>query len=378
MQLSSRFINLVQQQLFSFKEEEFLERLVVYIAQAKGGEEPSLEVVGQWPDLPNTLPPVEEDSELRTPSPNRRWYPLREGTILLGVLRAEIKLPTSGWPDNLDSRIQALAIALANSLSLELDRSKLVDELGQQREQISLMVHQLRNPVAALRTYAQLLLRRLGPENSDINLVQGLLLEQEQLNRYITALDQIGQPKLPIESEVSAPLLLPPLLPQNPELTVRALLEPLLARAAATANLQGRPWRQPAKWPIWTEKKRPSGDGVVAEIVANLFENAFRYSQHGKAIGLHLLQDGLCVWDEGTPISSDEREKIFEKGFRGREKGANSGSGLGLALGRQLAEKIGGTLELILSPATIDLSLPEEGNAFLLTLPIKESLTKEA
>ena len=35
----------------------------------------------------------------------------------------------------------------------------------QQRLQLNLMVHQLRNPLAALRTYAQLLLRRLGPDS---------------------------------------------------------------------------------------------------------------------------------------------------------------------------------------------------------------------
>ncbi len=371
MKLSNRFLNLVQQQLFSFADENSLQRLVVYVAQAKDGQEPSLEVVGQWPSLPKALYSVESDQELRTPSPDRRWYPLREGSMLLGVLRAEIKLPASGWPKHLDRRLNALAIALTNCLSLELDRSRLLDELGQQREQISLMVHQLRNPVAALRTYAQLLLRRLGPDSSDLNLVEGLLKEQDQLNRYISALDQIGQSELAIDSGGPVPLLLPPLLPQSSELTVKALLEPLIARAEATANLQGRKWYGPSQWPLWSEQQRPSGDGVVAEIVANLLENAFRYSCKGESIGLCLKHDGLCVWDGGQPIPFEEREQIFAKGFRGRSVESLSGSGLGLALGRQLAEKIGGTLELLDSPAKADKSLPEEGNAFLLSLPTK-------
>ena len=38
------------------------------------------------------------------------------------------------------------------------------------------------------------------------------------------------------------------------------------------------------------------------EIVANLLENAFRYSPAGQSIGLNLLDDGLAVWDSGPPI----------------------------------------------------------------------------
>ena len=89
MKLSDRFLNLVQQQLFSFEGENSLQRLVVYVAQARDGQEPSLEVVGQWPSSAKALTSVESAQELRTPSPDRRWYPLQEGSILLGVLRAE-------------------------------------------------------------------------------------------------------------------------------------------------------------------------------------------------------------------------------------------------------------------------------------------------
>ena len=38
------------------------------------------------------------------------------------------------------------------------------------------------------------------------------------------------------------------------------------------------------------------------------------------------------VWDEGIPINEEEREKIFEKGFRGKSGSKISGSGIGLAL----------------------------------------------
>lgn len=379
MQLSNRFLNLAQQQLSSFEAEAPLAQLVVYVAQTKDGQPPSLEAVSQWPSTKNnSLPPVEADPELRAPSPDRRWYPLQEGTILLGVLRAEKLLTAPAWPARLDRRLQATAGALTQCLSLELDRNRLRKELAEQREQISLMVHQLRNPLAALRTYAQLLMKRLEPDSRNSTLVKGLLSEQAQLDRYISSLDQIGQDNLYIQPGIKAPLLLPPLLPQATDLSLRSLLKPLIERAAATATLQGRPWHGPSQWPAWTDQQRPSGDGVVAEIIANLLENAFRYSPTGSAIGIHLQQSGICVWDGGNPIAKEDRKRIFNRGIRGQNSGDCSGSGLGLALGRQLAEQLGGSLELISSPASLDPTLPNKGNAFLLKLPAITPPTTEA
>ena len=172
----------------------------------------------------------------------------------------------------------------------------------------------MRNPLAALRTYAKLLLRRLGPESTHRSLIESLLSEQDQLNRYISALDELSQVKLPASDGAPAPLLLPPVVSPGPSLTIKTLLNPLIDRAAATAHLQGREWFSPSNWPSWTNEPRDVSDGVVAEIVANLLENAFRYSPSQASIGIEVTEEGICVWDEGTPINEEEREKIIEKG----------------------------------------------------------------
>ncbi len=377
MGFSARFLNLVQKQLSSFEAEAEIDYLVVYVAQARDGAPPGLEAVGQWPTHSKSLPPVESDLELRAPSSHRRWYPLQEGSILLGVLRVERFRSDQAWSETLDKRLQATAFVLAQCLGLELERGRLFEELSQQREQITLMVHQLRNPLAALRTYAQLLMRKLGPDSNHIGLVEGLLSEQAQLDKYISALDQLSQPKLASQMESLSPLLLPPILPQSPSISVRSLLGPLIDRAEATANLQGRRWQGPLKWPDWTVDLRPEGDGVVAEIVANLLENAFNYSSPTSSIGLYLGEDCLCVWDDSHSISKDERERIFDRGFRGNSSTDRTGSGLGLALGRELAEKIGGSLQLLIPPNCVDPILPSQGNAFVLKLPVKAQLEEE-
>lgn len=370
MQYSERFLNFVQQQLMSFQSHQELEHVVVYVARSGESGSPTLEVVGQWPKSEKVLQPVETDIALRTPSSNRRWYPLQEGSILLGVIRAERIASEEEWPEFLDQRLQSMSILLANSLASELDRKRLLDQLDDQKEQISLMVHQLRNPLAALGTYAKLLLRKIGPESEHQNLVKGLMTEQAQVNKYLSALDQLSQVKLPQADDGSNRLLLPPLLPTDSYISVKSLIEPLIERAKARANLQGRKWFSPSSWPEWMESRSIS-EGVIAEIVANLLENAFRYSPPQSSIGIELAEDGICIWDEGFPINEEEREKIFEKGFRGESGSKMSGSGIGLALARDLARQLGGDLKLVVDPSMFKSSLPESGNAFVFNLEPK-------
>ena len=155
-------------------------------------------------------------------------------------------------------------------------------------------------------------------------------------------------------------------------MNIRGLLKPLIDRAAATAHLQGREWSPPSEWPTWTKEERSTGEGVIAEIVANLLENAFRYSSSNVPIGLYINNEGLCIWDGGKSIAFDERERIFQKGVRGENIDGLSGTGLGLALGRQLSKQIGGDLQLIVPPQSFDSLLPNEGNAFVLKFQVKE------
>ena len=199
--------------------------------------------------------------------------------------------------------------------------------------------------------------------------MQGLLAEERQINRYVDAISELVHPEGLLAGTASPqPLLLPPLLSGPEGQPLAGLLEPLLQRAAATATLQGRDWHGPETLPEW------SGDsGAVAEILANLLENAFRYSPHGASVGLHTATDGqllhLTVWDGGPAIAVAEREAIFGRGVRGTRGQDLPGTGLGLALGRDLARSMGGELELVAPPRALAAALPEQGNAFRLSLP---------
>ncbi len=368
MQVSKRFSALLRFQLAQFADRGDLRSLVVYVTQPGNGRTPSLVPIGQWPSDGRALPAVEASSPLRVPSEERRWLPLRHQNVLLGAIQVETSVVP--WPETLGQRLQAVALCLTEALCLDLEQQRLQSTLTQQNAELDLLLHQLRNPLAALRTFGQLLLRRLDQDSQNRPLVEGLLAEERQLNRYVDALSQLGRRATPaVAGDASQPLLLPPVLIGPEGEPLQDWLEPLLQRAAATAALQGRHWQPPGCMPNWR------GDsGAVAEILANLLENAFRYSPAGTAIGLHCQASNkgswqLTVWDAGEPIAPEERETIFERGFRGRQGQHRPGTGLGLALARDLAHNLGGELSLVLPPAAVAPELPPQGNAFCLRLP---------
>lgn len=365
--VSHSFLSLLGHQLAQFSDRPEVRSLVVYVTHASGEGPPSLVPVGHWPADGRALPAVDGASALRQPAEERRWLPLRDGSVLLGALQVETAC--GAWPEPLGQRLQAVALTLAEGLRLDLEAQRLRRQLEFQEEQLRMLVHQLRNPLTALRTFGQLLLRRLGKESEVRPLVEGLLEEERQLQRYVDAISDLA----PAEALTAAPaeplpLLLPPLLSGPDGQPLASVLEPLLQRAAATAALQGRPWHGPGELPAWR------GEGsAVAEIIANLLENAFRYSPPATAVGLHAItgDDGLAltVWDGGPAIDADERQLIFAKGQRGRRGLPLPGTGLGLALARDLARSLGGDLQLWIPPRAADPSLPEAGNAFRLSLP---------
>jgi signal transduction histidine kinase len=112
--------------------------------------------------------------------------------------------------------------------------------------------------------------------------------------------------------------------------------------------------------PCWAR----ADPAACARVVRILLDNALRYAPPGEPIEVSSAHDGgrivVEVADRGPGVPEDEREHIFERFHRGRAAGTEHGFGLGLAIGRELAERMGGALVLAESDA---------GARFRLTLP---------
>jgi len=87
----------------------------------------------------------------------------------------------------------------------------------------------------------------------------------------------------------------------------------------------------------------------------------------GSSIRMEPSTDGIhsqaTISDSGPGVPESERERIFERFQRGSTTGGRSGFGLGLAIGRELAARMNGSLELLQTPAD------QRGARFALRLP---------
>ena len=376
MQLSNKFEELILTQLESFGCSMGVKHLVVYLASAKKGEKAGFELLSQWPKNDRSLKPIADDPELKVSSPNRRWYPIQDKDILIGVIRVETDFTSGEWPLVLDSRLKALSIALSRSFSIEIDRQKNDEEINYLRNQVSFIIHQLRNPLAALRTYAKLLMKRLGPDSDSLEIIESMLIEQKQINEYIGSFEKLNKPIQMNINMGEERLLLPPDLNVSEKITIKDLLTPIIERGKANAKLQNKIWEQSSEWPNWSIREISSKFGVIAEIVANLLENACKYTEENAQLGVILINSGIIVFDNGEKISTEEGEKIFRKGYRGISSKNKDGTGVGLFLARKLAKKIGGDLYLIEDYNNNEIKNEiqdlKTNNNFYLKLPIEQ------
>ena len=104
----------------------------------------------------------------------------------------------------------------------------------------------------------------------------------------------------------------------------------------------------------------------IAQALANLVVNAIRYSPTGTPIQISARRTDAAVRievrDHGPGIPPEDRQRIFDKFFRGRTADGTAGSGLGLAIARSLLTLHGGTLEYEETPGG--------GSTFVARLPV--------
>jgi len=111
---------------------------------------------------------------------------------------------------------------------------------------------------------------------------------------------------------------------------------------------------------------------AMARSLLNLVNNALKYSQDRKYIGVNLYRDNgsvkLEVVDQGIGIPHQEQQKIFEKFYRVGDPLVHNtkGSGLGLSLVRHIVQAHGGEV-------AVD-SAPGQGSKFTIVLPVKTPL----
>lgn len=313
--------------------------------------------------------------------------PLLHEKLVMGLLVA--RRETAPWqPRELD-QINQIAHSLAITCFLDQKASqgeakltRQYRQFQQQQDHFDTLLHQIRNPITALRTFSKLLLKRLQPDDRNYSVAENLVRESDRIQTLLQQFEQWFKAwDAPLPNAPTPPLLADPgatlaLLPnatvQHQTLHLKTLIPPLVASAQAIAQERGLRLTAPDPWPdqeVW-------GDAIaLQEIVSNLLDNAIKYTPKGGAIAVTshstATHVALEISDTGLGIPPEDQPRIFERRYRGVQRGGEiPGTGLGLAIAQDLITQMQGRIELT-SPIHHNPKTP--GTRFTIWLPRQPS-----
>jgi signal transduction histidine kinase len=275
-----------------------------------------------------------------------------EGAERLAGGEFSLRLPEEGPGEvgELTRSFNAMAERLdANHAELEQQNEELRESERMKTELVNIVSHELRTPLASVLGFTALLLKR---EFDPPTRRHYLGIVDAQARRLAALLEDFLDVQR-IEHE-------------GVELAAeRVDLAGLLAEQAQLYAAQSPRHRVELDLPDRPLTVR-ADPGRLAQVVGNLLSNAIKYSPDGGRVEVRAARspDGvrIDVRDEGLGIPEEQQSRIFTKFFRGDAAATGiTGTGLGLAVSRQIVEAHGGRIGFE--------SDPGEGTTFWLELP---------
>jgi len=268
------------------------------------------------------------------------------------------------WQEYEQSQIQQIANTLAIACALDRRNQWLVANqqrhYEEQRNFLASLLHQLRNPLTAIRTFAKLLSRRIVAEDPNQKFVVGILRETQHIQDLLSEADRPAPLLLPQAESQKA--LLPAATLDLAPVELSGILEAIANFGSAIAqerNIQFL-FNIPSHLP-----KVIGNESSLREAIGNLVENALKYTpERGYVLlGADVKPDTVYIYvqDTGVGIPEADLPRLFERNFRGRQAdGDIYGTGLGLAIANELLQQMEGSIHVI--------SQVGKGSTFAVTL----------
>lgn len=300
------------------------------------------------------------------------------------------------WNKQELEQVKAIAKTLAIAIVLERQSQWYQEQLRLQQnlyhwqqEQLGDLLHQLRNPLTALRTFGKLLIKRLLPEDRNQSVAKSILQESDRLVELIDRFAEENNKKSQ-ETPVTVSTTLQQLsfaesrqtqnflLPSNTEnlvvLDIKTILEPLLLSSKEIAENKN------IKLIINLSSELPLVKGnaqALREVFNNILDNAVKYTPEKGTITVNAKYQnkllGIAIEDTGYGIPKADHENIFQRHYRGIQATGNiPGTGLGLAIAKEVLEQMQGKIEII-SPNPHCFSPDFPGTIFIIWLSIVEN-----
>jgi two-component system sensor histidine kinase TctE len=193
--------------------------------------------------------------------------------------------------------------------------------------------HQLRAPLAVVRTHVELLGRRSETSQEFRAALSDISQAVNALQRLIVQLISLAKAERPSEGGSAEAFD----LVECTAATSRAYATRALDRGMEL-SFEPDP-----------EQLMVNGSAIFAgEMITNLLDNCVRYGSKGGRIIIRIpgAQGRLEIEDDGPGIPSDQLERVFERFYRLPHTNDNEGSGLGLSIVQALGRRMGASVKL--------------------------------
>ena len=217
---------------------------------------------------------------------------------------------------------------LRDTLNQLFDRIEVnINQLSQFTDHAS---HQMMNPLTAVKTELEYILKKERSDNEYREALNKLLIQTDQMIKIVRTLLMIS--KQDNNNDISHSVF-----------NFSNLVQKIIVTEFAKDNIQSS-----------IEKEvyvRADADKFYI-VVENLVDNAIKYSKSDKMVKVELTKNGsyanFIVKDNGIGISDIDKEKVFDRFYRSEsaEKLGIKGYGLGLSLVKLLIEEAGGKFQL--------------------------------
>jgi signal transduction histidine kinase len=283
--------------------------------------------------------------------------PVLLGTTPLGVLTLYFPHPHPFSQEDIQ-----LLLTLGRAAAVAVHNARLFAQVGEiealrhlsklKTEFVSRVSHELRSPLTMLVGYSELLMKKEQVPTKLQPMVERIYDQARHMTSLVDDLLDISR----IEAGTLELKL--------EEVDLNRLIETCVNDYQASCRKHSFATCLKETLPVEIDPPR------ISQVLRNLLSNAVKYSPTGGTIQVSSRKNGagviVSISDEGIGIPIEERERIFEKFYRGKgeQVGSVRGSGLGLSISKHLVEAHGGRIWLE--------SQVGQGSTFFFSIPVRK------